>query len=173
VSREGEAAEAEASVGRYLARQRKLRGVSLDELASATRIPRRSIERLEEGAFDHDSDGFSRGFVRTVADSLGLDAEEAVLRLLGEPADAGVAPAFRSEAYKRWAIVASLVVFVIAGGLGIWSLWGAGEGGGEGARPTSTEVFLRRDVVRELAASQRDAFVQKESLDSRREGHRD
>jgi hypothetical protein len=73
----------------------------------------------------------------------------------------------------RWAIVASLVVFATAGGLGIWSLWSAGAGGGGGERPTSTEVFLRRDVVRELAASQRGAFVQKESLDSRREGHRD
>jgi hypothetical protein len=40
-------------------------------------------------------------------------------------------------------------------------------------RPGSAEVFIRRDVVRELAASQRDAFVRKESLDSDRAGHRD
>ena len=61
------------SVGRYLAGQRLLRGISLDDLAVLTKIPRRSLERLEAGAFDHVADGFSRGFVRAVADALGLD----------------------------------------------------------------------------------------------------
>ncbi len=73
------------SVGLYLAGQRRLRGVSVDELAARTRIPRRNIERLEAGAFDAAPDGFSRGFVRTVAVALGLDADEAVTRLMAEP----------------------------------------------------------------------------------------
>jgi transcriptional regulator with XRE-family HTH domain len=171
VSRSGDAGEADGSVGLYLARQRKLRGVSLDELASATRIPRRSLERLEDGAFDSHSDGFSRGFVRTVADALGLDAEEAVLRLLCEPSGADDEPVFRSDALQRWAIVACLVVVVAALGAGGWSLW-AGIGS-DSARVASEEIFIRRDVVRELAASQSEAFVRKESLDSLREGHRD
>ena len=51
-----------------------MRGLSLDEVAAATRIPRRSLERLEAGAFDSEPDGFARGFVRTVADAMGLDA---------------------------------------------------------------------------------------------------
>jgi len=165
------AGEADDSVGHYLARQRKLRGVSLDELATATRIPRRSLERLEDGAFDCQSDGFSRGFVRTVADALGLDAEEAVLRLLGEPSAAADQPAFRQDALRRWAIVASLVLGMTALVAGGWSLWvGVGRQAG---RTASEEIFIRRDVVRELAASQSGAFVRKESLDSRREEHRD
>lgn len=71
-------------VGAYLARQRKLRGVSLDELESLTRIPKRSLERLEAGVFDADRDAFARGFVRTVASALGLDATDAVARMLPE-----------------------------------------------------------------------------------------
>ena len=49
------------SVGLYLAGQRRLRGISVDDLAAQTRIPRRNIERLEAGAFDAAPDGFSRG----------------------------------------------------------------------------------------------------------------
>ena len=80
-------ADPERSIGAYLTRQRELRGISLDELATLTRIPRRSLERLESGVFDRAPDGFVRGFVRTVADALGLDPENAVMRLLREPAD--------------------------------------------------------------------------------------
>ena len=165
-----DAPEADGSVGRYLARQRTLRGVSMDELASVTRIPRRSLERLEDGAFDRQTDGFARGFVRTVAEALGLDAEEAVLRLLGEPSGADDEPVFRSDALKRWAIVAALAIGSTALLLGAWSLW-AGVGR-HSARVASEEIFIRRDVVRELAASQSESFVRKESLDSGREGQR-
>jgi cytoskeletal protein RodZ len=164
-----DATEADGSVGRYLARQRRLRGVSLDELADATQIPRRSLERLEGGAFDRQVDGFSRGFVRTVADALGLDAEDAVLRLLGEPSGPNDEPVFMSDGLKRWAVVAALVIGSVAVILGGWSLWA--RQGRNVANPTSEEVFIRRDVVRELAASQSQAFVRKESLDSQREGH--
>jgi transcriptional regulator with XRE-family HTH domain len=75
-----------ASVGAYLAAQRRLRGISLDELAARTVIPRRNLERLEAGAFEGAPDGFTRGFVRTVAEALGLDPDEAVMRLMQEPA---------------------------------------------------------------------------------------
>ncbi len=54
-------------IGAYLARQRVLRGITLEELAESTRIPIRSLARLEAGVFDAEPDGFARGFVRTVA----------------------------------------------------------------------------------------------------------
>lgn len=165
-----DATEPDGSVGRYLARQRKLRGISLDELAGVTQIPRRSLERLEGGAFDRQVDGFSRGFVRTVADALGLDAEDAVLRLLGEPSDLEDEPVFLSDSLKRWAIVAAFAIGSVTLILGGWSLWA--RMGRNAANSGSEEVFIRRDVVRELAASQSESFVRKESLDSRREGHR-
>jgi len=170
VSGGADASGPDGSVGHFLARQRRLRGVSLDELADATQIPRRSLERLEAGAFDRQVDGFSRGFVRTVAEALGLDAEDAVLRLLGEPSGPDDEPVFASDALKRWAIVAVLLIGSVAVVFGGWSLWA--RLGRNSLDPGSGDVFIRRDVVRELAESQRNAFVRKESLDSRREGHR-
>jgi len=73
------------SIGQYLSQQRRLRGISVNELAELTRIPVRSIERLEAGHFDRDVDGFVRGFVRTVSAALGVDPEDALARMLAEP----------------------------------------------------------------------------------------
>lgn len=74
-----------APIGAYLRRQRQLRDVTLEELAQTTRIPLRSLQRLEAGEFDGDADGFVRGFVRTVAAALGLDVDDAIARMLKEP----------------------------------------------------------------------------------------
>jgi len=73
------------AIGAYLARQRELRGLSLGDLEERTRIPRRSLERLEAGAFDGVSDGFARSFVRAVAKALGLDPEDTTMLMLSEP----------------------------------------------------------------------------------------
>ena len=77
---------AQGSIGAYLKSQRELRGISMEELANLTRIPMRSLERLEAGRFDDQPDGFVRGFVRTVGIGLGLDPDVAVARMLAEPA---------------------------------------------------------------------------------------
>jgi hypothetical protein len=79
-------AEESFALGSWLARQRELRGISREELCALTRLPLRSLERLESGAFDGQQDGFVRGFVRTVAAAIGLDPDDAVARLLAEPA---------------------------------------------------------------------------------------
>ena len=71
----------QGSIGRYLASQRRLRDISLDQLAALTKLPRRSLERLESGAFDREPDGFARGFVRTVAIALGLDPDDAARKI--------------------------------------------------------------------------------------------
>jgi cytoskeletal protein RodZ len=135
-------------VGRYLARQRRLRGISLDDLADLTKIPRRSLERLESGAFDHQTDGFVRSFVRAVAGALGLDCDDAVLRLLCEPPEDDAEGAARAGLSRR-----RLLAFVwIALGLGAAVLvlrrLGAVSGGGVGETP---ELVTRRDAVRDLA----------------------
>jgi hypothetical protein len=79
-------AEDSFALGSWLAQQRELRGISREELSALTRLPIRSLERLEAGAFDGQQDGFVRGFVRTVAVAIGLDPDDAVARLLAEPA---------------------------------------------------------------------------------------
>ncbi len=139
------------SVGRYLTGQRLLRGISLDDLAVLTKLPRRSLERLEAGAFDHVADGFSRGFVRAVADALGLDPDEAVLRLLAEPPEEDDARA-RAGARRRFVLGLGLAVALAAVFLGLWAVRRVWVGS-DWRQPTPVVVY-RRDVVRSMAAAQ-------------------
>ena len=145
-----DAALERGGIGRYLAGQRKLRGISLDELAALTRIPVRSLARLESGAFDASSDGFVRVFVRTVAKALGLAPDEAVMRLMREPQDEGRVPD-RSGAFPPKAVLArvAVAVIVLLLGVGLWVLvsgWLA-----PASEPDASEIILRRDPVRALA----------------------
>ncbi len=147
---EGKARDREISIGAYLARERRLRGISIGELAELTKIPPRSIERMEAGAFDGNPDGFVRGFVRAIAAALGLDPEEAVMRMLGEPADvaeAAQAPALRLD--RRHLAIFGLLVAVVGLGLAIWG-WASRV-------PTADDtpkIVYRRDAVRALADEQ-------------------
>jgi len=62
--------------GEHLKRERELRGVSLDEIAAATRIKTSFLEALENGRWDQLPGGaFNRGFVRATARFLGLDED--------------------------------------------------------------------------------------------------
>jgi transcriptional regulator with XRE-family HTH domain len=139
----------ERSIGAYLARQRELRGISVEELATLTRIPRRSLERLESGVFDRAPDGFVRGFVRTVALALGLDPDAAVMRLLSEPpvdpdAQTGIAR-WRSPSARFFALGFAGVLAV--GFLG-WLVASRSQGR---VSPRADDAVMRRDPIRELA----------------------
>ena len=141
----------EASIGRYLAGQRRMRGISLEDLAALTRIPLRSLERLERGAFDSNPDGFARGFVRTVAEALGLDPDETVMRLLSEP------PGGDEE--RRDSGVSLQLVLLAAAGLAVVSVLGLAvvwllRDPGETETPAPAEVMYRRDAVRALAGEE-------------------
>ena len=145
---DGAAGEA-AGIGQYLAGQRRLRGISIDDLATLTRIPQRSLERLESGVFDGCADGFVRGFVRSVAEALGVDPDEAVMRLLREPE----APqrATRLEALDRSGLAGAVAVAAIA--LLVAALWlGARAWLAAPDAEVADGVILRRDPVRALAA---------------------
>ena len=144
--------------------------MSLDDLAALTRIPRRSLERLEGGAFDREGDGFARGFVRTVAEALGLDAEEAVLRLLGEPPGGDEDLSIRWISLRRLVLGCALLIGAVASIYALWSLLRY-EAAGPG--DASREIVYRRDVVREIAEERRVSGAGAESLDSEREGHPD
>ncbi len=143
------------SVGRYLAGQRRLRRISLDELSRRTKLPLRSLERLEAGHHDNEADGFTRSFVRTVAEALGLDADDAVARLLTEPDADEVEGAFRRRRGSRlWWVALGATLLTAAG---VWGVWHLGRTDGESppqAEPSA--VVHRHDVVRDLAESQGD-----------------
>src|SRR5262245_55403575 len=135
------------SIGRYLASQRELRGISLDDLSARTKIPRRNLERLESGALDAQPDGFVRGFVRTVADALGLDSREAVMRMVAEPAGSD------EERIWRWRARMALLGIAVGGvlllllglGLRLATRWVVEPAGGP------PDHVFRRDAVRSLA----------------------
>src|SRR5690349_19034261 len=76
-----DAASQLASFGEELRREREIRGISLKEIADATKISKRFLEALERN--DHrtlPAPVFTRGFVREYARYVGLNAEEMVNR---------------------------------------------------------------------------------------------
>jgi cytoskeletal protein RodZ len=70
-----------ATFGEELKREREIRGISLKEIADATKISKRFLEAIERN--DHKTlpaPVFTRGFVREYARYLGLNADEMVNR---------------------------------------------------------------------------------------------
>jgi cytoskeleton protein RodZ len=66
-----------ASFGENLRREREMRGVSLQEISSATKISVRFLQALEDEQFDRIPGGvFTRGFIRAYAKYLGLDEDQ-------------------------------------------------------------------------------------------------
>lgn len=143
-------------IGAWIARQRVLRGISIDELERRTRIPRRSLERLESGVFDGDRDAFARGFVRTVAFAIGLDADEAVARMLPEFA---VRPRSPRRVRAGRIVRGVLVVMIVSAVLGLLGLaWqhGVRAWPADAVVPhPAREIVHRRDALLELALQAR------------------
>lgn len=71
------------SVGEFFRQVRETKGLTLDEVASKTRIHPDFLKALEEGNFAKLPDQvFAKGFVRSYARSLGLDEEDAMRRFV-------------------------------------------------------------------------------------------
>ncbi len=65
--------------GEKLRRERELRGITLEEVAVATKIGTRNLRALEEEKFGQLPGGiFNKGFVRAYARYVGIDEEQAV-----------------------------------------------------------------------------------------------
>ena len=136
-------------IGEYLRRQRELRGMSTEELAAITRIPLRSLERLESGQFDGETDGFVRGFVRTVANALGLDADDAISRILLEPTASSWEQRSAGRSARQGLFGLILLLFLVAGFLVLRTGWYMLRG--ETSALSSREVVVWHDPVRALA----------------------
>jgi len=106
-----------------------MRGVSLEEIAGATRISTRFLDALEKEAWDRLPGGvFNRGFVRAVARFLGLDEESLLaeyalaIRLPGATAVPSEPPPQPSAARRApWIALAVAAVLALAGAG--WSGW--------------------------------------------------
>ena len=67
------------SFGERLRREREMRGIGLDEIATATKISTRNLRALEEEKFNQLPGGiFNKGFVRAYAKFLGIDQDQIV-----------------------------------------------------------------------------------------------
>ncbi|SRR5712692_633586 len=114
----------QGSFGEHLKRERELRGVTLDEISTATRIATRFLQAIENEQWERLPGGvFNRGFVRAVARYLGLD-EEDILAEYGQaagdrsniPVWTGSPPTVTPEQpWLAW-ILAGVVVLSVAGG---------------------------------------------------------
>jgi cytoskeleton protein RodZ len=66
-----------ASIGQVLKQEREERRLSLEEVSSTTRIPRRALQSLEEDRFEDLPSGvFVRGFIKAYASAVDIDAED-------------------------------------------------------------------------------------------------
>src|SRR5215472_291667 len=111
--------------GESLKREREMRGVTLEEVSSATRIATRFLKAIEDEQWDQLPGGvFNRGFVRAVARYLGLDEENIVAEYtlaVGDrqtvPVWTGRPPAVTADQpWLAWIIAAILVIALAAGG---------------------------------------------------------
>lgn len=71
------------SIGEFFRQVRETKGLTVDEVASKTRIRSDFVKAIEDGNFAKLPDQvFARGFVRSYARSLGLDEEDAIHRFI-------------------------------------------------------------------------------------------
>ncbi len=72
-------------LGEYLRQMRENRGVSLEEVAEATKVNIRFLQALEEGQYDIlPPEVYIRGFLRAYGEYLGIDPEELFTRYEAE-----------------------------------------------------------------------------------------
>lgn len=119
-----------ATFGENLRREREMRGVSLHEIADATKIGVRTLQALEADEFEKLPGGiFTRSFVRTYVKYLGLD-EEAIMAefQLVAPSDAQTDlfkmsqqhPAHPREGSRGRLIGLLIALVMLAGGYGLY-----------------------------------------------------
>jgi cytoskeletal protein RodZ len=81
------------SIGSFLKRQRELRHMSLAEVSRVTRITAPTLESIESDRFDElPGEVFVRGFLRSYAQTVGVDPDEVLARYASSRRVAFVTP---------------------------------------------------------------------------------
>ncbi len=115
-------AERLAAFGRWLARERELRGLARDEVARAMKLAPGVIEALESGEEGRMLPrAYAIGYLKAYAAAVGLDANEVVLRF-----EEGVGPAAGATRRRRagasaGTVAAVVLAFAAAAGV-LWAL---------------------------------------------------
>ena len=127
---------ATGNFGERLKRERELREVSPNEVVVATRISLRFLQALENEDWDKLPGGiFNRGFVRAIAQYLGLDEEDLLaeydLAHGDQSSEAQLAEESRIPAPPRWIPVAlalgalAVIAALVAAGVYSWRRYSA------------------------------------------------
>jgi cytoskeleton protein RodZ len=108
------------SLGTYLRQLRESRGASLADIARSTRVGKRHLEALEEGAFSElPAPVFVKGFLRSYCEFLGVPPEEALARYREDLGEAAAVAAPRSPPRRprrgKGPIALSLLLFWVLG----------------------------------------------------------
>jgi transcriptional regulator with XRE-family HTH domain len=113
-----------AAFGRWLARERELRGLSRDEVTRATKLAPGVVEALESGEAPRmPPRAYVVGYLRSYAAAVGLGADEVVLRY--EEAAAAVEQGARGGARRQpataWLIAAAALAVAVAAAVALLS----------------------------------------------------
>jgi transcriptional regulator with XRE-family HTH domain len=144
-----------ANLGAFLRDGRERRGLTIDQIASTTRIPRRHLDALEHGDLDVIPGGmYRRAEVRAFADAVGIDRNLALARLeealdrtaLPEPAQRPVLDPPR----RQWGAYAALALLA-AGALAVATR-------GQWTTP-ATQVERAREVAAPAVAEPTDGVT--------------
>lgn len=131
-----------SALGSLLRGARERRGLTVQDIAAVTRIPRRHLDALEQGRLDDVPTGmYRRAEVRAFAEAVGLDRNVAIAQLeraLGADAPSAIVPpaALPLTSFAR-AIYAGLVMVAVLLAGGAYWLW-LTHVGDESAPPSVT-----------------------------------
>ncbi len=148
--------EAVRAFGRYLLRERELRGLSPEDVARVTRLASGVIDAIEAGDPERmPPRGYLVGYLRSYAGAVGLDADDVVLRYqeaagVEEPepppgtARAGARSAGApSPGSRRWVAIVAVVAVVVAVAIAVGMRRGGGDAGEIRGRKSSERAPYR------------------------------
>jgi len=149
-------AEAVVAFGRYLLRERELRGLSPEDVARVTRLAPAVIDAIEAGDPERmPPRGYLVGYLRSYAGAVGLDADDVVLRYqeaagVEEPepppgtARAGARSASApTPVSRRLVAIVAVVVVIVAAAIAIGMRRSGGDGGELRGRKSSERAPYR------------------------------
>ncbi len=165
-------------LGEYLRQMRQNRGVSLEEVAEATKINLKYLRALEEGEYDIlPPEVYVRGFLAAYADYLGIDPEELYARyeadlpkrrrrtIAPKPAAYEESARVKPSIGELWqsAKAIPVVVYVIAAVVIVVGVVLVASLGGGGSPPeTVTEAVLGDTTLQRAAAAPLDEDIAQE-----------
>ncbi|MBX7115334.1 MAG: helix-turn-helix domain-containing protein [Myxococcaceae bacterium] len=113
-----------AVFGRYLSRQRELRGLRRDEIAQLTKIPPTLVAALEDGQPDRLPERvFVINYIRAYASAIGLSPDEALNRFheIPETVVAPEASPKELESARRRRAMRNLVILLVCLAVGAYA----------------------------------------------------